>query len=154
MNAGTSSDATTYYYSLPANKFELFAYLESERFSKPVFREFYKERDVVIEERRLRTESQPTGRLIERFIAAAFTAHPYSNAAIGHRSDLERYTMSDSMAFFDKYYASGEPGDRDRRRHQGQGHHPDHRQVLRPHPGAAEAGGRCAPSSRRGAPRR
>jgi predicted Zn-dependent peptidase len=105
MNAGTSSDATTYYYSLPANKFELFAYLESERFSKPVFREFYKERDVVIEERRLRTESQPTGRLIERFIAAAFVAHPYSNAPIGHRSDLERYTMNDSMAFFDKYYA-------------------------------------------------
>jgi len=105
MNAGTSSDATTYYYSLPANKFELFAYLESERFSTPVFREFYKERDVVIEERRLRTESQPTGRLIERFIAAAFIAHPYSNAPIGHRSDLERYTMSDSKAFFDKYYA-------------------------------------------------
>ena len=105
MNAGTSSDATTYYYSLPANKFELFAYLESERFSKPVFREFYKERDVVIEERRLRTESQPFGRLLERFIAAAFIAHPYSNAPIGHRSDLERYTMSDSMAFFDKYYA-------------------------------------------------
>ena len=105
MNAGTSSDATTYFYSLPANKFELFAYLESERFSKPVFREFYKERDVVIEERRLRTESQPTGRLIERFIAAAFIAHPYSNAPIGHRSDLERYTMSDSMAFFEKYYA-------------------------------------------------
>ena len=104
MNAGTSSDATTYYYSLPANKFELFAYLESERFSKPVFREFYKERDVVIEERRLRTESQPTGRLVERFIDAAFTAHPYSNAPIGYRSDLERYTMSDSLAFFDKYY--------------------------------------------------
>jgi predicted Zn-dependent peptidase len=104
MNAGTSSDATTYYYALPANKFELFAYLESERFSTPVFREFYKERDVVIEERRLRTESQPTGRLIERFMAAAFIAHPYSNAAIGHRSDLERYTMSDSKAFFDKYY--------------------------------------------------
>ncbi len=104
MNAGTSSDATTYYYSLPANKFELFAYLESERFSKPVFREFYKERDVVIEERRLRTESQPIGRLIERFINAAFTAHPYGNMAIGYRSDLERYTMSDSMAFFEKYY--------------------------------------------------
>ncbi len=104
MNAGTSSDATTYYYSLPANKFELFAYLESERFSKPVFREFYKERDVVIEERRLRTESQPTGRLIERFINAAFTAHPYGNAPIGYRSDLERYTMSDSMTFFEKYY--------------------------------------------------
>ncbi len=154
MNAGTSSDATTYYYSLPANKFELFAYLESERFSKPVFREFYKERDVVIEERRLRTESQPTGRLIERFINAAFTAHPYGNAPIGYRSDLERYTMSDSMAFFDKYYAPVEPGDGDRRRHQGQGDHPGHRQVLRADPGAAEAGDAAHHRAGRQTPRR
>jgi len=104
LNAGTSSDSTTYYYNLPTNKFELFAYLESERFWRPVFREFYKERDVVIEERRMRTESQPTGRLIEKFQAAAFTAHPYSNAAIGHRSDLQRFTMTDAQAFFDRYY--------------------------------------------------
>ena len=69
-----------------------------------MFREFYKERDVVIEERRMRTESQPIGRLVERFIAAAFAAHPYGNPAIGYRSDLERYTMGDAMAFFDKYY--------------------------------------------------
>jgi predicted Zn-dependent peptidase len=104
MNAGTSSDATTYYYSLPANKFELFAYLESERFSKPVFREFYKERDVVIEERRMRTESQPIGRLVERFVEAAFSAHPYGRPPVGYRSDLERYTMTDAKAFFDQYY--------------------------------------------------
>jgi predicted Zn-dependent peptidase len=104
LNAGTSSDSTVYYYNLPSNKFELFAYLESERFWRPVFREFYKERDVVIEERRMRTESQPTGRLIEKFVAAAFTAHPYSNAPIGHRSDLERFTMTDARAFFDQYY--------------------------------------------------
>jgi predicted Zn-dependent peptidase len=104
LNAGTSSDSTVYYYSLPANKFELFAYLESERFSRPVFREFYKERDVVIEERRMRTESQPTGRLFERFAAAAYTAHPYGAPAIGHRSDLERQTITDAQAFFDRYY--------------------------------------------------
>ncbi len=104
LNAGTSSDATTYFYSLPVNKFELFAYLESERFWRPVFREFYKERDVVIEERRMRTESQPTGRLFERFIAAAYTAHPYRDAPIGHRSNLERFTITDARAFFDEYY--------------------------------------------------
>jgi predicted Zn-dependent peptidase len=104
LNAGTSSDSTVYYYSLPSNKFELFAYLESERFSRPVFREFYKERDVVIEERRMRTESQPIGRLIEKFVAASFSAHPYRNAPIGHRSDLERYTMTDAREFFEKYY--------------------------------------------------
>ena len=65
LNASTNAEATTYYYSLPTNKFELFAYLESERFLHPVYREFYKERDVVMEERRMRTESQPVGRLIE-----------------------------------------------------------------------------------------
>jgi predicted Zn-dependent peptidase len=106
LNAGTSSDSTVYYYSLPANKFELFAYLESERFSRPVFREFYKERDVVLEERRMRTESQPTGRLVEKFVNAAFTAHPYHNPPIGYTSDLQRYTMTDARAFFDQYYGS------------------------------------------------
>lgn len=105
MNAGTSSDSTVYFYALPANKFELFAYLESERFSRPVFREFYKERDVVIEERRMRSESQPIGRLVERFVAAAFTAHPYGRPPVGFRSDLDRLSMTDARAFFDTYYA-------------------------------------------------
>src|SRR6266851_4659056 len=65
LNANTSYDETAYHYSLPANRLELWAYLESERFIHPVMREFYKERNVVIEERRLRTDSNPTGRLIE-----------------------------------------------------------------------------------------
>jgi predicted Zn-dependent peptidase len=104
LNAGTSSDSTTYFYSLPSNKFELFCYLESERFWRPVFREFYKERDVVIEERRMRTESQPIGRLVERFNGAAFAAHPYGRPPVGYRSDLERYTMTDAKAFFEQYY--------------------------------------------------
>jgi predicted Zn-dependent peptidase len=104
MNAGTSSDSTVYFYALPANKFELFAYLESERFSRPVFREFYTERDVVVEERRMRTESTPTGRLIERFVATAFMAHPYSRAPIGVRSDLDHLSITDARAFFDTYY--------------------------------------------------
>jgi predicted Zn-dependent peptidase len=68
---------TVYFFSLPSNRFELWAFLESERFRNPVFREFYKERDVVTEERRMRTESSPFGRLIEQFLAVAFTAHPY-----------------------------------------------------------------------------
>ena len=69
-----------------------------------MFREFYKERDVVIEERRMRTESQPIGRLVERFVEAAFSAHPYGRPPVGYRSDLERYTMTDAKAFFDEYY--------------------------------------------------
>src|SRR5262249_131153 len=53
VNASTNDDETNYFYSLPQNRLELWAYLESERFLHPVMREFYKERDVVIEERRL-----------------------------------------------------------------------------------------------------
>ena len=83
INAFTNSDATGYYYSLPSNRVELWAYLESERFLHPVFREFYKERDVVTEERRLRTESSPIGRLIEQFLATAFLAHPYHQPVVG-----------------------------------------------------------------------
>ena len=80
---------TAYFFSLPSNRFELWAYLESERFRNPVFREFYKERDVVTEERRMRTESSPFGRLIEQFLAAAFTAHPYGFPGVGWPSDLQ-----------------------------------------------------------------
>jgi len=104
MNATTSADATRYFYSLPANKVELFAYLESERFFHPVFREFYEERDVVMEERRMSTESQPIGRLIEQFTLAAFSAHPYHQPAIGYTSDLESITMTDAERFFRTYY--------------------------------------------------
>jgi predicted Zn-dependent peptidase len=64
VNAFTRDDDTNYFYSLPRNRLELWAYLESERFMHPVLREFYKERDVVIEERRLRTDSNPVGRLV------------------------------------------------------------------------------------------
>ncbi len=104
LNASTSADATTYYYSLPTNKFELFAYLESERFLHPVFREFYKERDVVMEERRQRTESQPIGRLVEQLLGTAFHAHPYKQPVVGYMSDLERFTITDAQAFFEKWY--------------------------------------------------
>lgn len=104
MNASTSSDQTSYYYSLPANKVELWAYLESSRFLDPVFREFYKERDVVMEERRLRTESTPNGRLFEQFCAAAFIAHPYKQPVVGYMSDLQAFTREDAAVFSRKYY--------------------------------------------------
>jgi len=104
MNAFTSYDETGYHYSLPINRLELWAYLESERFLHPVLREFYKERNVVIEERRLRTDSRPTGRLIEQFNAAAFEAHPYHRPTVGWMSDLNSFSATDAQAFFDKYY--------------------------------------------------
>src|SRR4029079_18362866 len=89
LNAFTAADETGFFYSLPANKIELFAFLESERFYRPVFREFYEERDVVMEERRMTTESQPIGRLVEQFTSAAFAAHPYHQPTIGYASDLQ-----------------------------------------------------------------
>ena len=104
LNAGTGKDSTVYFYSLPANKLELWAYLESERFAKPVFRQFYKERDVVKEERRMRTESQPIGRLFEQFLGAAFIGHPYGVPNVGYMSDLDSFSATDALAFFRKYY--------------------------------------------------
>lgn len=104
LNAGTGSDQTVYFYSLPANKVELWAHLESERFLDPVLREFYKERDVVMEERRLRTDSQPIGRLIEQFLATAFVAHPYKQPVIGYMSDLQSFSREDAEAFYRTYY--------------------------------------------------
>ena len=104
MNAFTSSDVTGYFFSMPSNRFELWAYLESERFRKPVFRQFYKERDVVLEERRMRTESSPIGRLFEQFLGAAFMAHPYGFPTVGWPSDLQSFSATDAQEFFQRYY--------------------------------------------------
>lgn len=104
MNAATSNDQTIYFYSLPANRIELWAFLESERFLHPVMREFYKERDVVAEERRMRTDSQPFGRLAEQFFAASFVAHPYRNPPVGWPADLQNLSATDAELFFHRYY--------------------------------------------------
>jgi predicted Zn-dependent peptidase len=104
LNAFTDYDETGYHYSLPSNRLELWAYLESERFLHPVLREFYKERNVVIEERRLRTDSNPIGRLLEQFNAAAFEAHPYHRPTVGWMSDLNSFSATDAQKFFDEYY--------------------------------------------------
>lgn len=106
LNATTSSDATRYFYSLPANKIELWFSLEADRFLNPVLREFYTERDVVMEERRMRTESSPLGRLLEEFLTAAFKAHPYGEPVVGHMSDLQSFTREEAQAFFEKYYGA------------------------------------------------
>ena len=105
MNAGTSEDSTQYFYSFPSNRLELWFLLESERFLRPVLREFYKERDVVREERRMRVESSPQGQLIETLLATAYEAHPYHNWAGGWPSDIESFRRPDAEAFFRKYYS-------------------------------------------------
>jgi predicted Zn-dependent peptidase len=104
MNASTSYDMTEYHYSLPENRLEFWAYLESERFLHPVMREFYKERNVVIEERRMRTDSSPFGRLLEQFTEASFTAHPYHRPTVGWMSDLNSFSATEAQKFFDTYY--------------------------------------------------
>ncbi|HWZ42320.1 MAG TPA: pitrilysin family protein [Candidatus Saccharimonadales bacterium] len=104
LNANTSMDSTNYFYSLPANRLELWAYLESARFLHPVLREFYKERDVVHEERRLRTDSNPIGRMVEQFFAAAYVAHPYQRSGVGWPSELDHLTATEAERFFHKYY--------------------------------------------------
>jgi predicted Zn-dependent peptidase len=104
MNAFTEEDMTGYYYSLPANRLELWAYMESERFLHPVMREFYKERDVVWEERRMRIDNQPIGRLVEQFLSSAFFAHPYHNPGVGWPADLDSLSARDAEKFFKTYY--------------------------------------------------
>ena len=104
MNAGTSYDDTTYMYSMPSNMIELWAAIESDRFANPVMRDFYKERDVVMEERRMRTDSNPTGRLIEQFLGTAFAANPYHRPTVGYASDLQSFSATDAIEFFHRYY--------------------------------------------------
>jgi len=104
LNASTSRDRTDYFVSLPVNQTELWFSLESERFRDPVMREFYIERNVVQEERRLSTESSPFGRLLEEFWAASYKAHPYGGPTIGHMSDLQSFTREEAEAFFRTYY--------------------------------------------------
>jgi predicted Zn-dependent peptidase len=104
LNAGTGVAATEYYYSLPSNRIELWFLLESQRFLHPVYREFYKDRDVVMEEYRMRVESNPQGLLFQDFKAAAFEAHPYRNPPGGWPSDIRNLRVSDAKAFFEKYY--------------------------------------------------
>jgi predicted Zn-dependent peptidase len=104
LNAGTDVASTEYYYSLPSNRIELWFLLESQRFLHPVFREFYKERDVVMEEYRMRVESNPQGLLLEGFRSAAFEAHPYRNPPGGWPSDIRNLRVSDARAFYEKYY--------------------------------------------------
>jgi len=105
LNAGTAEDQTTYFYSFPSNRIELWFLLESERFLHPVFREFYKERDVVREERRMRVESSPQGQLVEALSSTAFAAHPYRNGAGGWASDIENLRATDAEEFYKRYYA-------------------------------------------------
>ncbi|NJL46429.1 MAG: insulinase family protein [Leptolyngbyaceae cyanobacterium SM2_5_2] len=104
LNATTGADATRYFYSLPSNKLELWMSLESERFLDPVFREFFEEKNVILEERRMRVDNSPIGTMIEQFLEIAFEQHPYRRPVIGYEADLYRATRQDIQDFYDTYY--------------------------------------------------
>lgn len=104
LNAFTSKDVTAYHASMPVAKFSLWARIFSEMVFDPVMREFYQERDVVLEERRLRYDNSPQGFLFEAMIKAAFPSGPYSWSPIGHAKDLVGLTMGDAEAFHKRYY--------------------------------------------------
>jgi predicted Zn-dependent peptidase len=104
-NAFTSKDGTTYLINMPANKMELWAAIESDRMKHAVLREFYTERDVVMEERRRTYDTEPEGRLWETFLATAFVVHPFGQPTIGWMSDIENLSRTKAEAFLHKYYA-------------------------------------------------
>ncbi|HZE95609.1 MAG TPA: pitrilysin family protein [Planctomycetota bacterium] len=105
LNATTSYDRTNYFVELPANKVELFCWLESDRFLKPVFRSFYPERDVVKEERRMRTDSTPTGLIHEAYSSMFWQAHPYRWPVLGWMSDIDQYQLADAQRYYDTHYS-------------------------------------------------
>jgi predicted Zn-dependent peptidase len=104
LNAETALDETIYFWSMPENRLELWAWLESGRLADVVPREFYKERDVVIEERRMRTDSNPIGRLVEQFLSTAYVAHNYGRSSIGWPSEVSQINATEAMDFHKKYY--------------------------------------------------
>ncbi len=104
LNASTSEDATEYFWSMPSNRLELWAYMESTRIGHPVLREFYKERDVVQEERRMRIDSSPTGRMVEQMLATAYVAHPYGRSGVGWESEISQVSATEAEDFHKKFY--------------------------------------------------
>lgn len=105
MNAGTSEDFTFYFINVPTNKLELWFWMESDRLANPVFREFYSERDVVMEERRMRTDSTPTGRYLEQFNAMFWKSSPYGWPVVGWPSDIDAISREEANSYFGTYYA-------------------------------------------------
>lgn len=105
LNAYTSYDVTEYYVTLPSNRLELWAFIESDRMSNPVLREFYSERDVVGEERRMRCDNSPYGKMWEAFAASSFMVCPYRNEIVGLETDISSMTREQVAEFYNKYYS-------------------------------------------------
>ena len=148
MNAGTGEDSTNYFYSFPSNRIELWFLLESERFLHPVFREFYKERDVVREERRMRVESSPQGKLVEALLATAFEAHPYRVDAGRMGQRHRKFPASGSRDVLQDLLHAGQHHHRHRGRRESRGGAEAGREIFRAIAHAVRCRRWCAPSSR------
>jgi predicted Zn-dependent peptidase len=104
LNAWTADDMTAYIVTLPKNKVELFYWIESDRMRNPVLREFTSERDVVMEERRMRYDNRPLGRYWERLNALFYVADPYRNPTIGWATDIRAFTRAKLEQHINRYY--------------------------------------------------
>ncbi|HEX7051950.1 MAG TPA: pitrilysin family protein [Longimicrobiales bacterium] len=104
LNASTDVEATTYHVRLPANRAKLWFVLEADRMIHPVFRGFYTERDVVMEERRMRIETSGSGKLYEALLAAAYHVHPYGVPVIGQMSDLRNLSRAQAIDYYRRFY--------------------------------------------------
>jgi predicted Zn-dependent peptidase len=104
LNATTDKEMTKYFSSLPRSAFEFWCRMESDRLRSPILRQFYQERDVVLEERRMRYDDDPGGKLYETLLSLAYTRHPYRNPVIGYESDIRGLTATNLEAFRHRYY--------------------------------------------------
>lgn len=104
LNAATGKDFTYYQVELPKTEFEFWCWMESDRLLFPVFRQFYQEREVIQEERRMRTDDDPSGKLYEVMLASAFLSHPYRLPTIGWPSDIKNLSMTSMEQFYKSYY--------------------------------------------------
>lgn len=107
LNATTDKDLTSYFVSLPKNRLALWATVEAARMASPVLRDFYTERDVVLEERRMRTDSSPAGALYEEINQVAFTMSPYRWPVVGYSEDLSAMTLAKAAEFYRRHYVPG-----------------------------------------------
>jgi len=103
-NAYTTTDVTNYQIKLPAHRLAMWAELESNRFLNPVLREFYPERKVIQEERRMRYDSRPTSLLYELFLKTAFGMSPYGKPVIGFEKSMHRLRLRETRRFFESNY--------------------------------------------------
>ena len=105
-NANTDPDRTYYYETFPSNNEQLGLWMEAERLRHPVINQIGvdTQREVVKEEKRLRMDNQPYGKLVDAILTTLFKKHPYKGTVIGSIEDLNSAKLEEFNAFFKKYY--------------------------------------------------